>query len=105
MPTPKQHKPKDLRNFLTEYRKVRTRLSHVVDFQQSELVIKSTLVRKLVFQTFDKICDLYITHDFSIKQMETGIQHIIDKLEQATLALGEKANIKQVGVSSQQPNQ
>ena len=37
--------------------------------------------------------------------METGIQHIIDKLEQATLALGEKANIKQVGVSSQQPNQ
>ena len=37
--------------------------------------------------------------------METGIQHIIDKLEQATLAMGEKANIKKVGVSSQQPNQ
>ena len=37
--------------------------------------------------------------------MEMGIQHIIDKLEQATLALGEKANVKQVGVSSQQPNQ
>ena len=44
-------------------------------------------------------------HDFTLKQMETGIQHIIDKLEQATLALGEKANLKQVGVSSQQPNQ
>ena len=104
MPTPK-HNPKDLRNFLAEYRKVRTQLSHVVDFQQSELVIKSTLVRKLAFQTFDKICDLYGTHGFSLKQMETGIQHIIDKLEQATLALGEKANIKQVGVSSQQLNQ
>ena len=104
MPTPK-HNPKDLRNFLTEYRKVKTQLSHVVDFQQSELVIKSTLVRKLSFQTFDKICDLYVTHDFSLRQMETGIQHIIDKLEQATLALGEKANVKQVGVSSQQPNQ
>ena len=33
------------------------------------------------------------------------IQHIIDKLEQATLALGEKANVQQVGVSSQQTNQ
>ena len=57
LPTPK-HNPKDLRNFLTEYRKVKTQLSHVVDFQHSELVIKSTLVRKLAFQTFDKICDL-----------------------------------------------
>ena len=103
MPTPK-HNPKDLRNFLTEYRKVKTQLSYAVDFQQSELVIKSTLFRKLTFQTFDKICDLYVTHDFSFKQMETGIQHIID-LEQATLILGEKANVKQVGVSSQQPNQ
>ena len=37
--------------------------------------------------------------------METGIQHIIDKLEQATLVMGEKANVKQVGVSSQQTNQ
>ena len=104
LPMPK-HNPKDLRNFLTEYRKVKTQLSHVVDFQQSELVIKSTLVRKLAFQTFDKICDLYVTHNFTLKQMETGIQHIIAKLEQATLALREKANIKQAGVSSQQPNQ
>ena len=45
LPTPK-HDPKDLRNFLTEYRKVKTQLSHVLDFQQSELVMKSTLVRK-----------------------------------------------------------
>ena len=97
LPTPK-HNPKDLRNFLTEYHKVNTQLSHVLDFQQSELVIKSTLVRKLAFQSFDKICDIYVTHDFTLKQMETGIQHIIDKLEQATLALGEKANVKQVGV-------
>ena len=104
LPTPK-HDPKDLRNFLTEYRKVKTQLSHVMDFQQSELVIKSTLVHKLAFQTFNKICDLYVTHDFTLKQMETGIQHIIDKLEKATLALGEKANVKQVGVSSLQPNQ
>ena len=104
LPTPK-HNPKDLQNFLTEYHKVKTQPSHVLDFQQSELVIKSTLVRKLTFQTFDKICDLYVTHDFTLKQMEMGIQHIIDKLEQATLALGEKDNVKQVGDSSQQPNQ
>ena len=104
LPTPK-HNPKDLQNFLTEYRKVKTQLAHVLDFQQSELVVKSTLVRKLAFQTFDKICDLYVTYDFTLKQMETGIQHIIDKLEQVTLALGEKANVKQVGVSSQQTKQ
>ena len=104
LPTPK-HNPKDLRNFLTEYRKVKTQLSHVVDFQQSELVIKSSLVHKLAFQTFDKICDLYVIHNFTLKQVEMGIRHFIDKLEQATLALGEKANVKQVGVSSRQPNQ
>ena len=104
LPTPK-HNPKDLRNFLTEYRKIKTQLSHVLDFQQPVLVMKSILVQKLTFQTFDKICDIYVTHDFTLKQMETGIQHIIDKLEQATLALGEKANVKQVGVSSQQTNQ
>ena len=104
LPTPK-HNPKDLQNFLTEYRKVKTQLAHVLDFQQSELLIKSTLVRKLAFQTFDKICNLYVTHDFTLKQMEMGIQHIIDKLGQATLALGEKANVKQVGVSSQQTKQ
>ena len=75
LPTPK-HNPKDLRNFLTEYRKIKTQLAHALDFQQSELDIESTLVRKLAFQTFDKICDLYVTHDFTLKQMEMGIQHI-----------------------------
>ena len=90
---------------MTEYHKVKTQICHAVDFDQAELVIKSTLVRKLAFQTFDKICDLYVTHDFTLKQMKTGIQHIIDKLKQATLALGEKANVKPVGVSSQQTNQ
>ena len=104
LPTPK-HNLKDLRNFLTEYRKIKTQLSHVLDFQQSELVIESILIQKLAFQTFDKICDIYVTHDFTLKQMETGIQHIIDKLEQASLALGERANVKQVGVSSQQTKQ
>ena len=37
--------------------------------------------------------------------MEMGVQHVIDKLEQAVLALGEKADVIQAGVSSQQPNQ
>ena len=59
LPTPK-HNPKDLRTFLTEYRKVKSQLSHVLDFRQSELVIKSILIRKLTFQTFDKICDIYV---------------------------------------------
>ena len=37
--------------------------------------------------------------------METCIQHIVDKLEQAVLALAEGATIKQVGVNSQSLNQ
>ena len=103
-PTPK-HNPKDLRVFLTEYRKIETQLSRVLDFRQSELVIKSIVVRKLPFQTFDRICDIYVTHDFSLDQMETGIQHIVDKLEQAVLALAEGATIKQVGVNSPSQDQ
>ena len=99
MSTPK-HNSKDLRVFLTEYRKIKHQLSRVLNFQASELVIKSIVVRKLPFQTFDRICDIYVTHDFTLKQMETGIQHIVDKLEQAVLALAEGAVIKQVGVNS-----
>ena len=104
MSTPK-HNPKDLRVFLTEYRKIKHQLSSVLDFQASELVIKSIVVRKLPFQTFDRICDIYMTHDFTLEQMETGIQHIVDKLEQAVLALAEGATIKQVGVNSPSQNQ
>ena len=104
LPTPK-HNPKDLRVFLTEYRKIKAQLSRVLDFQASELVIKSIVIRKLTFQTFDRICDIYVTHDFTLKQMETGIQHIVDKLEQAVLALAEGATIKQVGVNLPSPNQ
>ena len=81
---------------MTEYHKIKHQLSRVLDFQASELVIKSIVVRKLPFQTFDKICDIYVTHDFTLEQMETGIQHIVDKLEQAVLALAEGAIIKQV---------
>ena len=106
MPTPK-HNPKDLRVFLTEteYRKIRHQLSHELDFRQSELVIKSIVVRKLPFQTFDRICDIYVTHDFTLDQMESGIQHIVDELEQAVLALAEGATIKQIGVNSPSQNQ
>ena len=104
MSTPK-HNPKDLRVFLTEYRKIKHQLTRVLDFQESELVIKSIVVHKLPFQTFDRICDIYVTHDFTLEQMETGIQHIVDKLEQAVLALAEGATIKQVGVNSPSRNQ
>ena len=104
MPTPK-HNPKDLRVFLTEYHKIKHQLSRVLDFRQSELVIKSIVVRKLPFQTFDRICDIYVTHDFTLDQMETGIQHIVDELEEAVLALAEGATIKQVGVNSPSQNQ
>ena len=99
MSTPK-HNSKDLRVFLTEYRKIKHQLSRVLDFQASELVIKSIVVHKLPFQTFDRICDIYVTHDFTLEQMETGIQQKVNKLEQAVLALAKGAVIKQVGVNS-----
>ena len=104
MSTPK-HNSKDLRVFLTEYSKIKHQLSRVLDLQASELVIKLIVVRKLPFQTFDRICDIYVTHNLTLEQMETGIQHIVDKLEQAVLALAEGAIIKQVGVNSPSQNQ
>ena len=104
MSTPK-HNAKDLRVFLTEYRKIKHQLTRVLNFQASELVIKSIVVSKLPFQTFGRICDIYVTHDFTLEQMETGIQHIVNKLEQAVLALAEGATIKQVGVNSPSQSQ
>ena len=64
MSTPK-HNSKDLRVFLTEYCKIKHQLSRIVDFQANELVIKSVVVRKLTFQTFDRICDIYVTRFYS----------------------------------------
>ena len=104
MPTPK-HSSKDLRVFLTEYRKIKTQLSRVLDFKQSKVVIKPIVVRKLPFQTFKHICNTYVTHDFTLEQMETGLQHVVDTLEQAVLALAEGATVKQVGVYSMSQNQ
>ena len=72
--SPPKHNSKDLRVFLTEYRKIKHQLSRIVDFQANELVIKSVVVRKLPFQTFDRICDIYVKHDFTLEQVETGIQ-------------------------------
>ena len=91
MSTPK-HNSKELRVFLTEYRKIKHQLSRVVDYQANELVIKSVVVRKLPFQTFDRICDIYVTHNFTLDQMETGIQHIVDKLEQACSAISSRGS-------------
>ena len=103
MSTPK-HNSKDLRVFLTEYCKIKHQLTRIIDFQANELVIKSVVVRKLHFQTFDRICDIYVTHYFTLEQMEAGIQHIVDKLEAAVLALAKGAVITQVGVNSQSQN-
>ena len=43
MSTPK-HNSKDLRVFLTEYRKIKHQLSRVLDFQASALIIKSVVI-------------------------------------------------------------
>ena len=59
MSTPK-HNSKDLHVCLTEYRKIKHQLTRIIDFQANELVIKSVVVRKLPFQTFDRICDIYV---------------------------------------------
>ena len=53
LPSPR-HNAKELRSFLTEYRKVREQMRHVKDFDASLLTIRSVLIRKLSYQTFSE---------------------------------------------------
>ena len=99
LPSP-HHNTKELRSFLTEYRKVREQMRHVEDFDASSLTIRSVLIRKL-YQTFSEICDHVKNHNFSLQDMDSTLQNIIGKLEHANLVLGDKTNIKSVEAHSQ----
>ena len=101
LPSPR-HNAKELRSFLTEYRKVREQMRHVEDFDASALIIRSVLVHKLSYQTFTEICDHVKDHNFSILDMDRALQYIIGKLDHANLVLGDKTNVKSVGAHSQQ---
>ena len=93
LPTPR-YNAKELRKFLTEYRKVREQMWHVEDFDASALTIRSVLLQKLSYQTYSEICDHIKNHNFSLQEMDSTLQYIIGKLEHAHLIKGDKANVK-----------
>ena len=104
LPSPK-HNAKDLRSFLTEYRKVREQMRCVTNLQESELVIRSTLVRKLSMQTYEEVCDYSRDYNFSLAQMDVASQYIVDKFEHATLVMEECTNVRSIEAKSQQQKQ
>ena len=87
LPSPRRN-AKDLRKFLTEYRKVRDQMRHVEDFDTSSLVVSSVLLRKLSYQTYSEISDHVKNHNFSLQEMDSTLQYIIGKLELAYLIMG-----------------
>ena len=95
LPTP-CHNAKELRKFLTKYRKVREQMQHVEDLDASVLTIRSVLLRKLSYQTYSEISDYVKNHNFSLQEMDSTLQYIIDKLEHAHLIMGDKTNVKVV---------
>ena len=99
LPTP-CHNAKELRKFLTEYRKVREQMRHVEDFDTSSLVVRSVLLRKLSYQTYSEISDHVKNHNFNLQEMDSTLQYIIGKLEHVHLIMGDKTNVKVVGTHS-----
>ena len=98
LPSPK-HNARDLCSFLTEYRKVMELMRNVTNVEES-LVVRSTIIRKLSMLTYEAICDYNRSYDFSLKQMDVALQCVLDKFEHASLALGEKTNVKSVEAKS-----
>ena len=75
LPSP-HHNAKELRKFLTEYRKVRDQMRHVEDFDASALTIRSVLLRKLFYQTYSEISNHVKNHNFSLQEMDSTLQCI-----------------------------
>ena len=99
LPSPR-HNAKELRKFLTEYRKVWDQMRHVEDFDASALTVRSVLLRKLSYQTYSEISDHFKNHNFSLQEMDSTLPYIIGKFEHAYLIMGDKTNVKVVGTHS-----
>ena len=92
LPSPR-HNAKELRKFLTEYRKIREQMRHVEDFYSSSLVIRLAVLRKLPYQTYSEISDHLKNHNFNLQEMGSTLQYMIGKR-------GDKANVNAVGAHS-----
>ena len=68
----------------------------VTNLQESELVIKSTLVRKLSTQAYEEVCNHSRDYNFLLEQMDVALQCIEEKFEHANLVMGERTNVKSV---------
>ena len=88
-----RHNTKQLRKFLTEYRKVRDQMQHVEDFDTSSLVVRSVLLRKLSYQTYSEISDHVKNHNFSLQEKDSTLQYIIGKLEHVYLIVGDRLKL------------
>ena len=64
------------------------------------LVVRSTIIQKLSMPTYEAICDYHRSYAFSLKHMDVALQYMINKLEQASLALVDKTNVKSVEAKS-----
>ena len=104
LPSPK-HNAKDLCSFLTEYQKVREQMRCITNLQESELFMRSILIRKLSMQTYKEVCDYSRDYNFSLAQMDVALQYIVDKFEHATLVMGKRTNVKSVAAKSSQQKQ
>ena len=94
------HNAKELRKFLTEYRKIREQMRHIEDFHSSNLVIRSAVLRKLPYQTYSEISDHLKNHNFNLQEMDSTLQYMIGKMEHGRLIMGDKANVNAVGAHS-----
>ena len=99
LPSP-HHNAKELRKYLTEYRKIREQMRHVQDFHSSNPVIRSTVLRKFPYQTYSEISDHLKNHNFNLQEMDSTLQYMIGKMEHGRLIMGDKANVNAVGANS-----
>ena len=99
LPSPR-HNAKELRKFLTEYRKIREHMRHIEDFHSSNLVIRLAVLKKLPYQTYSEISNHFKNHNFNLQEMDSTLQYMIDKMEHGRLIMGDKANVNAVGALS-----
>ena len=99
-----KHDAKDLRSFLNEHRKVKEQMKGVINFDASELITRSILIRKWLSQTYETVSNFCRNHDFNVDKIEQALKCMIDKSERAVLVTGEKTAVKAVEAKSQKQN-
>ena len=77
----------------------------VANLKEAELIIRSTLIRKLLMQIYEEVCDYSRDYNFSLEQMDAALQYMVNKFKHANLIMGEKTNVKLVEAKAQHQKQ